>query len=72
VSPARYELGICIPGEGELGSSLEVTSNQGTILVTLIMEVIRSSEMSVLTRVTLRNILEDGILHVSDSLDVPS
>jgi hypothetical protein len=33
------------------------------ILVTLIMEVIRSSEMSVLIRATQRNIQEDNILH---------
>jgi hypothetical protein len=35
------------------------------ILVTLIMEAIRSSETSVLTRTTLRNIPKDGILHSS-------
>jgi hypothetical protein len=33
------------------------------ILVTLMMEAQRSSETSVLTRVTLRNIPEEGILH---------
>jgi hypothetical protein len=33
------------------------------ILVTLMMEVIRSSEMSFHTRPTQRNIPEDGILH---------
>jgi hypothetical protein len=32
------------------------------VLVTMMMEVIRSSETSVLTRTTLRNIPEEGIL----------
>jgi hypothetical protein len=45
---------------------LLVTANvvsRSTILVTLKMKAIRSSETSVLTRVTRRNILVDGILH---------
>jgi hypothetical protein len=45
---------------------LLVTANvvpSSPILVTLTMEAIRSSKMYVLTRVTLRNIPEHGILH---------
>jgi hypothetical protein len=45
---------------------LPVTANvvlSSPILVTLMMEAIRSSEALVLTRATLRNISEDGIFY---------
>jgi hypothetical protein len=76
VSEELSESIIGVTRVGELGSILSVNSNRRTlrrntkytsntsppILVTLIMEEVRFSETSVLTRVT-RHIPEDGILH---------
>jgi hypothetical protein len=51
---------------GEQGTMVAVTSNRSTlpILVTMMMEVICSSETSVFTTATWSNISEFGILHI--------
>jgi hypothetical protein len=60
------ELGASIIRVTRIGELLPVTANvipRSPILVTLIMEELRSSETSVLTRTTPRNVPEDTILH---------
>jgi hypothetical protein len=47
---------------GELGATLAVTSF--LIIFALMMEVILSSETSVIIKATWRNVLEDGVLHI--------
>jgi hypothetical protein len=65
---------LCHKPEGELGTMLAITSNQRLLVtanavpsspihVTLMMEAPSSSETSVFTRATWRNILEGAILH---------
>jgi hypothetical protein len=78
VSEKRIVSIIKVTRIGSLGTTLAVTSNRRTLLIaanvvptsqilaTLLIEAVRSSETSVLTRATQINILEDGILD-SDS-----
>jgi hypothetical protein len=65
----RFGGTYCLHHQGDKNRLL-VTANAGLcspILVTLMIEAIRSSETSVLTRATRRNVQEDGILPVTVS-----
>jgi hypothetical protein len=53
-----------MPSSGKLRRLALVRTDVSPILVTLMLEAIRSSDTSVLTTVTWRNIPEDGILHL--------